>query len=84
MDPNATLSRIYALMADIKQPDVGVDPLEAANELVDNLDDLDTWLKAGGCMPDEWADAEPVHKPSKHDACCTCGRDWPCPEAKAG
>lgn len=81
MDPNATLSRIYALMADVKQPDIGVDRLEAATELVDALEDLDAWLKRGGFIPDEWADAEPVHRPSTQDACCTCGRDWPCPEA---
>lgn len=54
MDPNATLSRIYSLMADVKQPDVDVDPQEAAIELVDALEDLNTWLTSGGFLPDAW------------------------------
>lgn len=55
MDPNATLARIYALMADVRQPDVDVDRLEAAGELVDALEALDQWLSRGGFLPTAWA-----------------------------
>ncbi len=52
MDPDATLTRIREI---ITTYDLSTyDQRELANELVDLITGLDTWLTHGGFLPESW------------------------------
>ena len=56
MDPNATLERIRDLQNQLKNGG-GNDPDaygDIALDIAHAVDDLDTWISNGGCLPDAW------------------------------
>ena len=51
MDPNATLERIRTLVAAMLDRS---DTSDETDELVQAIDNLDTWISRGGFLPEAW------------------------------
>lgn len=58
MDPNALLEELLTLAqvirSDYEETDGNGVNQDDANELAEKIDQLDTWLCAGGFMPKRW------------------------------
>jgi hypothetical protein len=55
MDPNATLAELRQLVDDVALCDKYDPPsYETTNRMADLFDALDNWLRAGGCLPEDW------------------------------
>jgi hypothetical protein len=52
MDPDVALARIRHLAAKVLQDDPGWNEAELAM----TVQDLDTWIRAGGFLPADWAE----------------------------
>jgi hypothetical protein len=55
MDPNASLSRIRALVREHAAAESNEHKAGIADELVDLIDSLDQWLSRGGFKPKPWS-----------------------------
>lgn len=55
MDPNAALRRLRDLLngEDFDEADVA-SASETLNEAIDVFEGLDSWIKSGGFLPQEW------------------------------
>lgn len=72
MDPNTTRERIiekanFVLGLAAHQPPHPIDDLaHAAVDLSETVHDLDTWLRAGGFLPDAWTVAVGGRQDGRH------------------
>lgn len=60
MDPTACYNEIQDIIADWDSATRGSsEERDAAEALLTAFDDLDQWLRKGGFLPRQWADARP-------------------------
>lgn len=55
MDPDEALARCLAALAEYRKAGGSISMADAAMELADAFEDLDTWLAGGGFRPKRWA-----------------------------